>query len=166
MAIIDTLKSCELFRGLKTEHLEKVSALCRGGSYQQGTTIFKEGDEAAELYVLADGRVTLEMDVRPVSDRPAISTAVELVTKGECFGWSALVEPYTYTLSARCMSNCAVLAIKGDMFRRVMAGDTELGFAVMKRVSEIIALRLLHTRLRLTSGIGLILLGKEMGASK
>ena len=165
MAIIDALKSSALFGGLETGHLEKLSLLCRGGSYQKGMMIFKEGDEAAGLYILTDGRVALEMEVRPVPDRPAIPTALEVITKGECLGWSALVEPYLYTLSARCLTNCTVLAIKGDMLRKAMADDPAMGHEVMRRLAQIISLRLTHTRLRLTSGLGLVLLGKELGAS-
>lgn len=166
MTIIDTLKSSELFGGLETDHLEKVSVLCRGGSYREGMMIFKEGDEATEFYVLTEGRVALEMEVCPVPNRPAIPTAVDVISKGESFGWSALVEPYVYTLSARCMTNCTVLAIKGDMLRKVMADDPVLGFELMKRLARLISLRLTHTRLRLTSGLGLVLLGKELGASE
>ena len=150
---------------METRLLEKVSTLCRGGSYKEGNIIFKEGDEATELYILTDGRVALEMDVRPVPDRPAIPTAVEVVSKGEGFGWSALVEPHVYTLSARCMTHCTVLAIKGDMLRKVIADDPGLGYELMNRLARLISLRLLHTRLRLTSGLGLVLLGKELGTS-
>jgi len=166
MALIDTIKSSDLFEGFETHRLKKVSALCRGGSYREGMMIFKEGDEATELYVLTEGSVALEMEVRPVPERPAIPTAVEVVSKGEGFGWSALVEPHVYTLSARCMTNCTVLAIKGDMLRRVIADDPGLGYELMKRVARLIALRLSHTRLRLTSGLGLVLLGKELVASE
>lgn len=166
MAMIDTLKSSELFEGFETEHLQRLSALCRGDSFREGTTIFKEGNEATELYILTNGRVVLDMEVHPVPSRPAIPTSVEVVTKGETFGWSALVEPYVYTLSARCMTNCTVLAIKGDMLHKVMAEHADLGFKLMERLAKLISLRLMHTRLRLTSGLGLILLGKEMGASE
>jgi len=163
LAIIDTLKNSELLGDLAANHLRKISVLCRGRSYQEGMMIFKEGDKAQELYVLTDGKVVLEMDVRPIPDRPAIPTAVEVVTKGEGFGWSALVEPHVYTLSARCMTNCQAIAINSDMLRRVMADDAELGYELMKRVAKLISIRLTHTRLRLTSGLGLALLGKELG---
>ena len=166
MALIDTLKASEFFEGLETGRLDKVGNLCLGGSYRKGEMIFREGDEATELYVLTDGRVALEMEVRPMPDRPAIPTAVEVVTKSETFGWSALVEPYVYTLSARCMTNCTVLTIKGSMLRKVMADDAGLGFELMKRLARLISLRLTHTRLRLTSGLGLVLLSKELGASR
>lgn len=165
MALIDTLKNTEFFGGVETTHLEKLANLCRGSSYKEGEIIFNEGDEAKEIYVLVDGRVALEMEIRPVPSRPSIPTAVEVVTEGETIGWSALVEPYVYTLSARCITHCRVLAINGDMLRKVMADDVALGYELMRRLTKIISSRLTHTRLRLTSGLGLVLLGREVGVS-
>ncbi len=166
MALVDTLKSSEFFGGLETGYLEKVANLCRGGSYREGEMIFKEGDEAKEIYVLVDGKVALEMEVRPVPNRPGIPTAVEVVTNSETLGWSALVEPYLYTLSARCMTHCNVLAINGNLLHKVMADDAGFGYELMKRLTKIISSRLAYTRLRLTSGMGLVLLSKELGASE
>lgn len=166
MTIIDTLKSSRLFEGFEAHHLEKIANLCRGGSFKEGTAIFKEGDEATELYVLTEGRVALEMNVQPVPDRPAIPTAVEVVSKGESFGLSAFVEPHKYTLSARCMTSCTVLAIKADMLGKLIADDPSLGYELMKRLAALIRRRLINTRLRLISGLGLIMLGKELWGAK
>lgn len=166
MAITHSLIISELFGGLDSDKLDKISFLCRGLSYKRGMTIFSEGSEATDLYIMTNGRVALEMEVHPVPDRPAIPTAVEVVSKGECFGWSALVEPLVYTLSARCITNCTVLAIRGDMLRRVMNDDPVLGYQVMSQLARVISLRLLQTRLRLTSGIGIIMLRKELEISE
>jgi CRP-like cAMP-binding protein len=166
MTMIETLKNSELFEGLDDVYLEKISVLCRGASYREGTLIFKEGDEAAELYILTEGRLALEMELRPVPERAAIPTALDVVAKGECFGWSALVEPYRYTLTARCLTHCSVLTIRGDILRKAMSDDPSFGYEMMKRLAKLIRLRLSQTRLRLTSGIGLVLLGKELGASE
>ena len=164
MAIMDVLQSTDLFTAFGKRHLEKLAVLCRGMSYKQGAMIFREGDAATELYLLTDGKVVLEMDVGPVPERPGIPTALEVISKGGAFGWSALVEPYVYTLSARCLNNCTVLAMKSEMLRKVMADDTSLGLELMTRVAKLISLRLSDTRLRLTSGLGIALLGKELRA--
>ena len=166
MDIVESLSNSELLRNFETKHLEKMAPLCRGISFREGTTVFKEGDEAKELYILTEGRVALEMEIHPVPDRPSIPTAVEVVTRGDGFGWSAVVEPYVYTLSARCLTNCQVLALKGEMLREVMADDAELGYEFMTRIAKLISLRLTYTRLRLTSGLGLALLGREIGKSE
>ena len=124
--------------------------------------IFKEGEKASELYILTDGRIALEMEVKPVPNRPAIPTALEVVSKDEFFGWSALVEPYVFTLSARCMTPCTTVAIKGDMLLKTMNDDTLLGYEVMRELCKLISLRLANTRLRLINGIRLALLDKEI----
>ena len=166
MALIDTLKDSKFFNGLETGYLGKLANLCRGSSYREGEKIVKEGDKATELYLLTNGKVVLEMEVRPVSDRPAIPTAVEVVNKNDIFGWSAVVEPSVYKFSARCMTNCTVLSIKGDMLRKVMADDAGLGFELMKRIAQLISLRLTYTRLRLTNGMGLALHDRELEVSR
>jgi CRP/FNR family cyclic AMP-dependent transcriptional regulator len=166
MAMIDILKQSDLFGALDAAHLNKVATYSRGVSYREGEMIFREGDAAAELYILTDGRVALEMEVRPVPNRPAIPTALEVVSKNEFFGWSALVEPYVFTLSARCMTRCTAVAIKGDMFRKTMNDDPVLGYEIMKALCKLLSLRLANTRLRLISGIGLVLLDKELKLSQ
>ena len=60
------------------------------------------------------------------------------------------------------MTNCRLLAFNGDMLRKIMADDTSLGYELMKRLTRIISRRLADTRLRLISGLGLVLLGKEL----
>ena len=101
MTMINTLEKFEFLEALKQSHLKRIANLCRGESYREGQIIFKEGDKADELYLLVEGGVALEMDVLPVPTRPVIPTAVEVIRESEIFGWSALVKPYIYTLSAR-----------------------------------------------------------------
>ena len=162
MEIIDVLQNSELFAGIDKSHLTKVSDYCIRNSYNQGTIIFKEGQKATELYILADGRVVLEMEVRPMANQPGVPTAVETITAGGAFGWSTIVEPYIYTRSARCITNCAALVINGQMLSKLMADDTVFGFELMKRLAALISLRLTNTRLRLVGVIGIALLEREV----
>ena len=164
--VIDTLRSSDLFGSLSTSDLEKVAVICRSANFRQNVVVFKEEDEATEVYVVLEGEVAREMTVRPVPYRPAMPMTLDVCTKGEILGWSALVEPYTYTLSARCLTNCTLLAIKGDMLRRLMDEDVRLGYELLKRLSQLIKGRLAESRLRLTSGLGLVMLGKELQASE
>ncbi len=161
MEIVDLLRSSELFKGFDRSHLKTVSGYCIGNSYNKDIVIFKEGEKATDLYILTDGRVVLEMEVRPVANLPAMSTAVETIAPGGVFGWSSIVEPYIYTRSARCLTNCTALVIKGEMLSKVMADDPVFGFELMKRLAALISNRLTNTRLRLVNVIGFALLDRE-----
>jgi CRP/FNR family cyclic AMP-dependent transcriptional regulator len=165
MAIIDSLKGSDLFKEMDEARLQKVAHFCRGQSFQRGSTVFKEGDDATELFLLTEGRIVLEMDVSTPGQQP-LPTGMEIVNPGEVFGWSAVVEPNVYKLTARCMTNCNALAMKGEMLKKAMNQDTGLGYHMMKKLSEIIALRLTYTRLRLSSGFGIPLSGRELETPK
>ena len=148
MATADVLGRSELFENLEAAQLERLAGLCREFSCRAGEMIFREGDEAADLYVLTTGRVALEIDILVVPGRPAVPTAVDLVGPHDCFGWSA---PNIYTASARCMSASAGVAMSGDALRRVMEDEPALGCAVMSRLALTVSNRLTHTRMRLTT---------------
>jgi CRP-like cAMP-binding protein len=160
--VIDVLKDAELFRGLDADRLEKLSTLCRGERYPKDATIFEEGGEATDLYVLQSGMAVLEMQLRPIPDRPVIPTPLESVVPGECFGWSALVEPFSYMLSARAITNCTTLALASDRLGQVIVDDPTLGCELMSALTRLIARRLVDTRLRLTSGLGMVLQTHEI----
>lgn len=160
--VIESLKSSEVFGNLDRDRLERLSGLSRPRHFRQDEIIFEEGAEATNLYILRSGMAVLEMRLHPVPDRPPIPTPLESITPGECFGWSAIVEPHTYTLSARCQTDCSTLAILGSRLHQEMAADPELGCEVQSAVSRLVARRLADTRLRLTSGVGLILQQHEI----
>ena len=157
MATVDILRRSELFGNLETRHLERLSDVCREFSCRAGEVIFREGDNALDLYVLADGRVALEIDVLVVPGRPAVPTTVDLVGPNDCFGWSALVEPYVYTASARCMGASTGVAMSGDALLKIMQEDSALGREVMTRLAQCVSHRLAHTRMRLTTQLARLL---------
>ena len=166
MEIMEILKNSDLFCDVDEANLEEIASFCRGVSYKAEAIISKEGDEAIDVYVLTDGKAVMEIAVQPVPSHPAIPTAVGLVTKGETFGWSAIFEPHVYTMTTRCLTNCTALAIKGNILRDLMAEDCTMGFKIMRRLVQLMNAYIMNTRLRLVSGMGLVLLGKEMEASE
>jgi len=97
------LSKFPIFEGLTDDELERIAALCREEVHEAGATIFEEGSAADYSYLVEEGEVALEMelDLRPYASPK--QTTIEVVTKGEAFGWSALVEPHIWTLSAKCM---------------------------------------------------------------
>ena len=61
---------------------------------------------------------------------------------GEVFGWSALVEPYVYTATAKCAQETKVIRISRDQMEEVVKEHPDEGMAVLKNLTGIIAGRL------------------------
>ncbi len=70
-------------------------------------------------------------------------------------GWSAVVEPFIYTLGALCIDNSKLIAIDAAKIRDLMDEDCDLGYKVMKAIAKIISSRLSHTRIILVGERGL-----------
>jgi CRP-like cAMP-binding protein len=149
------LKEFAYFKGFSDPELEKLAAVATEETYDAGTQIYKTGDPARCLYLILEGKVILVMDSYLGSHKPPMQVTVDVVTRGESMGWSAVVEPYIYTLGALCIDRAKAIALDAPGLRRLMDEDTCLGYRIMKATAQIIANRLTHTRIILVGERGL-----------
>jgi CRP-like cAMP-binding protein len=84
-----------------------------------------------------------------------MQVTVDIVTKGEALGWSAVVEPYLYRLGARCIDESKLLSFDAAKLRQILEADKALGFKFMHAVAKVIATRLTHTEIILVGERGL-----------
>lgn len=146
MVPIRLLQKFELFEGLNEEELEEIAAICREETYEAGMVIFRQGDAAGDLFFVVDGQVALEMGVELWPGAPLRQVTVETVSRGEAFGWSALVGPHILTLSARCLSPTKLIAIPGEGLRRLLERNPQVGYRVIDQTAQLTASRLRETR--------------------
>lgn len=153
-ARIEVLKRAEIFLGLEDSQLLKIASLpsCHIQHCKNGEGIFREGEVAAALYVLAEGEVKLAMKVPADSPYASGQAVVDRVTKGGVFGWSALVAPHILTLSACCTKDTKILVIGGTDLNELLDKEPRLGYEIMKGLVRVIGSRLRDTRRLLIAG--------------
>lgn len=154
MVPISLLKKFEIFAELTDSELKRIADLCRVEDYEVGMLIYKEGKVANDLYIVADGKVAMEMEVRLWPNAPPTRVTVDVLTRGEVFGKAALVEPHIRTLSSRCVGKARVIAIDGAELRRLLDTAPHVGYKVMGRIANTIASRLTNTREKLLGFLG------------
>jgi len=154
MGIEKTLKRAEVFLGLDDSDLSKIAALpsCREEAYQPEEVIFRTGDEAKHLYVLKEGEVDLVMRVPPRPMPAATRIVVDRITTGGFFGWSALVKPHFYTMSAICEEPSRVVVISGVELMALFEKNYYIGYRVFQSLSHIIGTRLRDIEQTLATG--------------
>jgi CRP/FNR family cyclic AMP-dependent transcriptional regulator len=155
MISANQLKEFAFFKGFSDEELAKVASVAAEETYDAGAQMYKNGDPARALYMVQEGKILLVMDGYLGPHRPPMQVTVDVVTKGESSGWSAVVEPYIFTLSALCIDRAKMIAIDGVGLRKLMDEDCALGFGIMKATAKVIANRLTHTRIILVGERGL-----------
>jgi CRP-like cAMP-binding protein len=155
MISVDLLKNFGLFEGFSDEDLRKFADLAIEETYKEGAQLWKKGDPAKSLLLLVEGKALMTMDIDAGPHRPPIRVTVDIVTKGEGLGWSAVVEPYLYTRTVRCLDNLKAVAFDAAKLREILDKDKALGYKFMHAISKVIRNRLAHTESILVGERGL-----------
>ena len=138
--MLDQIKQAELFAGMNAERLQRLASIGRVVSLRSGDYLFSLGESAQFVSVVTSGLVDL---CCPISLGAAVKDiAVESMGPGKTVGWSALVSPYRFTLSARAAQASEVVTFEQHDLRRVFAEDPELERVLLYKVGELMANRL------------------------
>ena len=150
MISYETLKEFTLFKGVNDEVLKDIAKLCRERSYSEGDSCFLQGRKATELYFCRSGTVDVTVQVR---EPWGMEVTVHTARAGELFGWSAMLEPYVYTASAKCQERTKVICINRSDLIDFFGKKPEAGYLVMTNLGAVISSRLTESRLKLSKAM-------------
>ena len=122
--------------------MDSLAAITFEEQFQKGQWLFHKDQEADKLYLVKKGAVEL---VIKVQDTIEIPIAIMRPNNG-CVGISALVDPFRYTLSARCTEDSTLLVIKRQDIQALMCKDHELGCVMMNNLAQKLLARLTENR--------------------
>lgn len=131
----------ELLDGLTAEDAAEIKALGVRLNLGAGETLFRLGSAADRLFVLERGRIALSLPMQ-VGRRGEEEVLVEERQPGQAIGWSALVPPYRFTLSATTQLASEVLSLPREALLAHFAARPDVGFVVMRNVAAITGQRL------------------------
>ncbi len=139
------LQSIPWFQELSPDHFNKILKISKLRTVEAGEDIFREGDIEDYLYVVLEGRVAIEIAV-PGRGRVRIYTAEPM----DVVGWSSVTPVVRQrTAGAKAVLPSRLVAIESAKLRKLCEEDHDLGYVVMKRLANVVASRLLVTRLQL-----------------
>lgn len=148
------LSQTELLFGLSEQEIAARAPLCHQIDTLEATTVFPEGTPATHLYVITEGQVVLQKSMRAPHAVWPRRTTVAVCQSGELIGWSALIAPFQYTLSALAWSPTVLLRFESSRLYRTLEAQAELGLKVMRSVSAGVSRRLKQTMYALINARG------------
>jgi CRP-like cAMP-binding protein len=140
----EDIRKTALFEGLHDAEAARLLEIARPRECSKTECLFLLGDHADRLYVVLSGAVELNFPVTfgsTVRDVP-----LEVRTQGSALGWSALVKPYRFTLSARATEPTDLVTFLRQDLLRVFEEEPRAGYVVMRHVGEIVGRRLLQVQ--------------------
>lgn len=129
---------------LKPRHLDILANMATEEMFEEGDMIFYEGDQGDKLYLVEEGRISVEVNT-PGRGRAVILT----VGPGQLLGWSSLFPLKRKTAFGRALTPVRAIALDAKALRQACDADHDLGHAIGWLVAELIADRLKATRMQL-----------------
>jgi len=104
--VISLLRRTQLFGGLDDDALDRLAASVGQRSYRRGDVIFYEGDAGDSLFVVASGRVKLE-----VGSRAGDTMLLTTLGAAETFGELALIDQGARSATATALEPTLLLSV-------------------------------------------------------
>jgi CRP-like cAMP-binding protein len=120
------LHSVPLFQSCGNRELERLGMLIDEVTLPAGRVLFNQGDNAAELFIIVEGRVRVERDGSQIAMRGP----------GEFFGEMALVSEGTRLATATCDTECRFLVLGHREFHSLMDEFPALKMRVLETLAE------------------------------
>ncbi len=137
------------FKDLDPKYLALITGCASNVRFEAGGSVFHEGEEADQFYIIRHGQVGLEINA---AQRGIIT--IETIGEGDVLGWSWLVPPYRWHYDAQALTLVRAIALDGKCLRRKCAEDHSFGYELFSRFFPVLIDRLQHVRLQLLDVYG------------
>ena len=140
MDALDTIATSTLFRGLVRNQCASFVPVARERQVPQGEYLFRLGQEARALFIVRSGVV--ELTVPLAMNGRERDVVMEQARAGETVAWSALIEPYRFTMSGRTATDVGLLEFARTDLQAMLALNPEAGVRIMTNLAKVVGRRL------------------------
>ncbi len=134
---LEPLKRSDIFARLADDELAQIMPFCREAAFGEGDVVLAEDATADWLYIVEQGKLSLEKKIQMGRRGTLRTTTVGVVGPGQSAGWSALTPPHTYTSTAVCLEPTEVIALDAQGLRRFLDDNPRVGYRVMSVIAEL-----------------------------
>ena len=130
-AIVNTLRSCQLFTGLPPGDLEQIAVVAVVKSLEKGDYLFHEGDHAHGFYVVQRGAVNVHR-----VNATGREQIIHVFRAGDSFAEVALATRTGYPADARAIEPTQVLLVQKDGILALLKRQPELALRMLGSMSS------------------------------
>lgn len=160
--MLEVFEKSSLFGECTPDELHAVATACEHITARRGERIFEAQSPAEHLYIVAAGTIELQFSVIHYMAEKEIP--IERKFKGDAFGWSAIVPPHSFTLSAVATRDSELLRIGRAQIEHLCLANQHFGYVFMKGIAELVGKRFNTMQQTLIDNVQHYLKQKEAGA--
>jgi CRP/FNR family transcriptional regulator, cyclic AMP receptor protein len=150
--VIDNLRKAEIFASLSDQELIQVAQICKALRVPAGRTIFSEGDDGDELYLIHEGSVRVMITTRGEDGSATLST-INSLYPGQCFGEIVLLRGSLRTATVVAADQTTLIVLREPEFHALCESSPRIGYVVMFNLAQDLAYKLNSSNLLLRGNI-------------
>ncbi len=134
---IDVLKKCSFFSDLTEEQLKVLANMASNATFEVGEALARQGRAQEKMYVIEEGLVGLYLELGPMAHRQ-----IQAASNYDVIGWSAMLQPFRSTTTAKAIETTKVLAFHGTDLMGLCHTVPPIGCKVHRGLASVVAMRL------------------------
>lgn len=119
------LKSVSLFKKIPAEIISRIAMIAEEVSVLQGDVIFKEGDDGDAMYVIVEGKISIQKGRKQIAS----------LGKWDCMGEMALLEDEPRSADAAAEEDSILLRISQESFSELLNQNPGIMFSLLRLLS-------------------------------
>ncbi len=131
VAILNTLRSCQLFTGLPLADLTEIASVSTVKALEKDQYLFREGDAAVGFYVVQRGAVNVHR-----VNAAGKEQIIHVFRAGDSFAEVALASPTGYPADARALEPTQVLLVRKEGILELLKQRPELALRMLGSMSS------------------------------
>ena len=140
------------FKGMSAQQIQTLADSAMEIEFEPGQWIYRQGEMANRFYVILEGKVLLESDVKEHGVVP-----IRTLGPGDNLGWAWLFPPHYMHFSAQAVEPVKAIFFYGTRLRQQCDENHALGYELMTRIAQIVIKNLNATQQRLMECVGRII---------
>ncbi|MFH1148607.1 MAG: cyclic nucleotide-binding domain-containing protein [Pseudomonadota bacterium] len=141
----ESIASFKVFEGLGPEDLNQILSISEELTFQPDEMVFEESSLGANIYILLEGRVNVEMaSPQSRTDRNDLT----ILRKGDVFGEIGFLEKRRRSAGVRAVDRIKVLSLDAQRLYDLFEQNSHTGYLVMRNLAAILAGRLVGQNFR------------------
>ena len=131
IAVVNTLRTCQLFAGLPLPDLENIAEVTAVKSLEKGEYLFREGGPAHGFYVVQRGAVNIHR-----VNAAGKEQIIHIFRTGDSFAEVALASATGYPADARALEPTQVLLVQKEGILALLRRQPELALRMLGSMSS------------------------------
>ncbi|OQY33597.1 MAG: hypothetical protein B6I38_03420 [Anaerolineaceae bacterium 4572_5.1] len=134
--IVAFLQAVPTFKGMSSEQLKALAEVCEVKTFSMGENIFRQGDVGGAMYIVVEGRVVLERELKNKNDTISMN---EVKSHGY-FGEISLFHEAPRSVTATVFTETKILRVDNDDFTAFLRQYPDL----LVKLNQVLSERLLE----------------------